>query len=627
MRNNWKEGYYNGVSEISRPTKYKIYYSLVGDTFVTDGKSISSVGTKVFKADVNHILPGGKYKIYDVFIDASGGNNASLAFSGQGLDVSFVDWDVYCPISANWAAQSRVILEDQTILNMNDPAYYHQFYNRCRIMKDAVSNPERSAYCIIYNSSNIKIDLLFPRHNSYIQINHTADHKDLSRPHSLFSDSTIEITQQVLKDFKGYYHGFDDCKFKIGDGEAVKLVGTTEEELRSNFVQRCNDAGITITAEEMKYWVFANGASTDGKILKGSILAKFIERQHLQEGLGAFNYFVESIPIVAEGAVTPNSIGATRGKSMRSDGKSLLIDTAFKTDRMDEAHITSNVISFRGVKEFSKLNILDNIPNGVGVSLNAQHPIEGEGVSVKKVIEGTATLKPNERYLLRPNLEDGATAEYAAIKIKNQDFNSSLGERKNVVLTGDSVLPQDFIITAGDPMLYLVPNAETYQAYEIRIVDEIMGEARKSGNLEKGYWYIVEPDSSEDETGTVQIGSKNYPCYGSFLATDTASFKAIGACSLKKCFADDDQKVETFFEGKQKPKWFSVLGDDMRAIRKNSSMYENELQLGFDGRYIGSGHPQFYEMVNGHSGIKAVGMPIKGKYFQVRVKVTSLNIM
>lgn len=623
MRNNWKEGYYRGATGINIPVGDKLFYSLLGQTNSNILSSDRMLKGVVFTRQRNHILPSGRYKVLESKLDPT---YYDSVLSGQGIDVSFIDWNL--SFSGGQGAP-RVLFEDQTIIRISNPIYDRQHYLRCRIMKNAVTNPEQSGYCILYNASTLGSIVIsgFSHHNSYIQINHTADHKDLSRPHSLFSDSTIEITQQVLKDFKGYYHGFDDCKFKIGDGEAVKLVGTSEEELRSNFVQRCNDAGITITAEEMKYWVFANGASTDGKILKGSILAKFVERQHLQEGLGAFNYFVESIPIVAEGAVTPNSIGATRGKSMRSDGKSLLIDATFKTDRMDEAHITSNVISFRGVKEFSKLNILDNIPNGVGVSLNAQHPIEGEGVSVKKVIEGTATLKPNERYLLRPNLEDGATAEYAAIKIKNQDFNSSLGERKNVVLTGDSVLPQDFTITAGDPMLYLVPNAETYQAYEIRIVDEIIGEAKKSGNLEKGYWYIVEPDSSEDETGTVQIGSKNYPCYGSFLATDTASFKAIGACSLKKCFADDDQKVETFFEGKQKPKWFSVLGDDMRAIRKNSSMYENELQLGFDGRYIGSGHPQFYEMVNGHSGIKAVGMPIKGKYFQVRVKVTSLNIM
>ena len=624
MRNNWKEGYETSAGNVANRMEF---YSLLSNSS-TAGDRITPKLLKNInfssKDSVCHIIPGGKYGIYNATITPY--NNNTTVILGQGIDVSFIDWGTTMGSVSN--PYGFIKFFDQTIVRLKSSDYKFYSYHCCRIIKDVLPNPEQCAYCIVYNASKVvEQNRMKAHHNSYIQINHTADHKDLGRPYSLFSDSTIEITQQVLKDFKGYYHGFDDCKFKIGDGEAVKLVGTTEEELRSNFVQRCNDAGITITAEEMKYWVFANGASTDGKILKGTILAKFVEREQLQEGLGAFNYFVESIPIVAEGAVTPNSIGATRGKSMRSDGKSLLIDTAFKTDRMDEAHITSNVISFRGVKEFSKLNILDNIPNGVGVSLNAQHPIEGEGVSVKKVVEGTATLKPNERYLLRPNLEGGAMAEYAAIKIKNQDFNSSLGERKNVVLTGDSVLPQDFTITAGDPMLYLVPNAETYQAYEIRIVDEIMGEAKKSGNLEKGYWYIVEPDSSEDETGTVQIGSKNYPCYGSFLATDTASFKAIGACSLKKCFADDDQKVETFFEGKQKPKWFSVLGDDMRAIRKNSSMYENELQLGFDGRYIGSGHPQFYEMVNGHSGIKAVGMPIKGKYFQVRVKVTSLNIM
>lgn len=630
MRNNWKDGYFKGLPVMV--DKYmpeaRIFYSLVGDN-MEEAKSLKGVE---FQSAINHILPGGHYTINNSVINLII-NRSELrhicALSGQGLDESFICWDVSFKISGDYKANTTLVLEDQTILRMPQPTYESVFYMRCRIMKDAVSNPDRANKCIVYNASMANsISLSICHHNSYIDIFHTKDHKDLGRPYSLFANSTIEVTAQVLKDFSIYNHGFDDCKFKIGDGEATKLVGATEEELRADFVQRCKDAGINTSEENMKKWVFANGASTDGKIHKDSILAKYIEREGLIEGLGAFDYFVESIPIVAEGSVMPNSIGATRGKAMSSNGKALLVDKGFRADEKSEAHITSNVISFKGIKEFSKLNILDNLPHGVGVSLNAQHPIEGDGILLKEGNIDVNSFKANERYIVRPTDKAGVKPEFASFKYKGKVYSTSVVERNNVFITEtEPINSADFTDIKGEPMLFAVPNAESYQAYEIRIVDEIMDKAGKEkGNLEKGYWYIVEPNSAADETGTVKAYNKNYPCYSSFLATDTSAFQANGACRLKKCFADDERK-ESFYDGKQKPKWFSVLGDDMRAIKKNSSIYEDELELGFDGKYIGSGHPQFYEKLNGHTGIKSVGLPIKGKYFQVRVKVTSLNLM
>ena len=530
----------------------------------------------------------------------------------------------------------RLDFTDQTITKLvvtgsgaTKPTSYT--YQRCKLLKDSVVNPEMACCSIVYFSSlnvGAQGSTILGFRNSYIQINHTKDHRDLGRRDSLYKESKIEITQAIINAYKIYFHAFDDCTFTIGSWSG-KLEGTTEDEYRDFFFQKCIAEGVVIVESDLNNWVFANGSSAEGKIFKDSIIANFADRKSIK--LGAFDYYIEPIVITKSGINIPNSIGSIKGEKIDATEHALYLDSNFPITHKATGSISSKVISLKEIQKLSSIDVLSNFPTGIGLGVTSEHAIKGEGVLVKDINDKKKTLEVGQRYIVRASHEGEGAIQYASFVYNNGNYNTNLATRYNILIATDS---NEFTSVVGDPILYPVPNPELYQTYEIRIVDDIPPTIYGKGQtLAAGYWYIVEPKDGI-ENGSAKCGGIDYPTYCSFYVESNILVEELKDAVVRRCFSEEYSKEQDPFyndtdgKSKQKPIWFSVVGNDMRGLRKGNSIYEDEMQ--FDAasqKYIGSGYPDFYSLINGHTGIRLPSFPIKGKYFQLRVKVSSFNIM
>lgn len=80
----------------------------------------------------------------------------------------------------------------------------------------------------------------------------------------LYDNSKVTILSSHVSNYRNNFVAFNDCEFKIGaETEYKALKGNTEEELRADFVGRCEAqsiavANVTDMGETMKQgkWIF-----------------------------------------------------------------------------------------------------------------------------------------------------------------------------------------------------------------------------------------------------------------------------------------------------------------------------------------------------------------------------------
>jgi len=61
---------------------------------------------------------------------------------------------------------------------------------------------------------------------------------------------------------------------------------------------------------------------------------------------------------------------------------------------------------------------------------------------------------------------------------------------------------------------------------------------------------------------------------------------------------------------------------------KDSHILSFEMARGTDGKYISSGHPEYYNNISGASGVLSPNdIYISGAYMQIRLPITTLNPM
>jgi hypothetical protein len=104
-----------------------------------------------------------------------------------------------------------------------------------------------------------------------------------------------------------------------------------------------------------------------------------------------------------------------------------------------------------------------------------------------------------------------------------------------------------------------------------------------------------------------------------------------GNIHLRRCWNENynsnDAQDKAFWLNEQKPKWINVNPDDLYCLMKSNNENELEMQADNNGLYITTGHPDFYDMVLGAGGIAVPKYPIKGAYIQIRIPMSTLNIM
>lgn len=448
---------------------------------------------------------------------------------------------------------------------------------------------------------------------------------------SAYEKCDINITQQVLTSYFGNYISFDNCRFKFpSDAEYIALEGNTPEELRYNFITRCNTNGLTynnVTEYDfdnvsLGRWLFTKGNSNEAIIFKDTDIHKF-------ETMRGFNFgFSASRPskiTISTAANLPNSINPNNPNSgnMKFNNDSITFPDSLDITKKNDFYVTSNIIPLNGIRKIDEIICPNNLEWNYGFSIDAEKNIDLDN----PISSGQSKIENGVSYLIRSTDKNYATAIYNGVT-----YNTSLASpRANIIIGVNGVT--SFNTGQGSPALYKILDNRQYQSIQMRIVDKIPSDKIKSGNLLAGYWYLVEHDTSQSNTSdyVTYNGTKYYTGASFLVKAGTLNFSTSGNIHLRRCwnesYSPNDVQDKTFWQSEQKPQWTNVNPYDLYCLMKNNSSTESEMQTDDNGQYITSGHPDFYSMVLGSGGFILPKYPIKGAYLQLRIPMSTLNIM
>lgn len=435
----------------------------------------------------------------------------------------------------------------------------------------------------------------------------------------------LDITQSILNTYKNNYAALNDCKFKIGnESDYTALTGSTEEQLRQNFTDRCKAQGISVpTGSEygdnnmpMYRWVFSVKSLAGYRVIANSIIDAFQKRRYLSD-MGGF-VSVDNIPIVP-GVNTPHSLGGqNKSPELVIANNTLRLSPTFDITKRAKLYHKSNIIWLGGLYKLSEIDIFNNLPVEYGVMPDSTWAFDETPVT---------QISANELYIVRSSNAEGATVRY-----NNQNYVSALRSGTNIFRGVND--QTTFTDVSGNALVYRIADQPVHQTIRMRIVSDIPAAKITSGNLAPGYWYYIAPDSQNDTTGTVKYNNITYPCFGSFLVQPSVvAFEKSGNVHLRRCWQEDfkiDNEVtdKAFWKDKQKPIWFDVVLNDLRCQMKDNSEYADEMMYDAELKtYIASGHPDFYNNALGQSGVVYPVYPVKGAFVQFYLEVSTLNPM
>jgi len=459
--------------------------------------------------------------------------------------------------------------------------------------------------------------------NTYIGLDNMSLYSN-SQSASVFTDCNMTVTNANWN--KDQYTAFNDCRFKMGnETDFTPLNGETEEELRADFVRRYEaqygnaPVGSEYGENSVKFyrWVFAKNSMAETAILPGSMIHNFEKRRNVRLGHNTFREFVGVAGTNKKNSFNPGNPGNT----FLYGENALTLSDDFDTTLPLSAVSTSNIVSLGGKKAFTRFQTVENFLQAYGVQIDTT-PNLGNSPVTRIEMGEDGTVK---NYLLRSANEDIATVTY-----NNRNYTSSLADRNNVI----SSIKELYEYSASEnALLYEVLDEIQYQTIQMRVANKIPLQQITSGNLQAGYWYLVEHDSDQaNETDYVTFSGKDYYVGDSFLCPSATSFTRSGNVHLRRCWREDfnfatESTDKTFWQNEQKPEWMEVIASDPRCLMKNNNVFELEMQRGKDGKYITSGHPEFYDKIVGTSGIRIPFFPIQGAYMQLRIKLTTQNPM
>lgn len=507
------------------------------------------------------------------------------------------------------------------------------FYKCCVQSKGLATNftPMNLNRCVIEIPNNISY-VNDQGYNSYLY----TDIVNIINANALYDNCKVTLDSQArLTTYKDTWASFNDCKFKIGaESDWTTLTGGTGEELRANFVARCQAQGFTVpvgtdvwdTNLPMYRWVFATNSAKNGVPLKNGIINNFEKRKSQTFGYETKrDGFVISIDATAKNSFnpkTPNSVTPNAGIEFDTHSLSL----ASSTDITDKVTATSqsNIMWLGGKYKLTALDVVHNMPAEFGVMVDSTSTIDFTPVA-------TGSIEADELYLVR-----STDKNYAAITYNGVVYNTALSSN-NFVFKGVKD-KTGFTSTAGNPVVYKLTDFVQHQTLEMRVVNKLPAEKIKSGILKSNYWYFVEHDSDQaNTTDYITYNGEKYFAGSSFLVQEgvTSFGKSTESIHLRRAWADDfnyetmpntDEDKE-FWRYEQKPRWCKiVIGDTPRCFMAANSDRENEMKSK-DNEYLTTGHPDFYKMENGDGGLKIPSFSVQGSFIQLRMMITTTNPM
>lgn len=468
----------------------------------------------------------------------------------------------------------------------------------------------------------------YQNNNSFIGINTTIG--SIAGNLHTWEKCNLVVNQASLDSYKNNYYAFDDCNFRIGtETDYTPLIGTTSEELRSNFVSRCTAAGLTVPADITDYgitlslgrWLFTKKQIFEGITWKDSEINLFEALRFISFGYSTSRG--SKIPITASNNVPASfAPGNPHSDGLDIADDSLSIDKTVDITQRKNMYLDSKIIWLGAKKKLTKIDIPNDLPYQYGVLIDSIPNLlcdSGEEVTA---------IEAGEMYMLRSSDENAASVTYSG-----STYSSVLSSRNNIFKGVAGVTT--FTVASGNPVVYKINDILGYQSVQMRIVNKIPDGNIVSGNLQVDYWYLVEHDNDQkNTTDYVTYSGINYKAGDSFMVKPgVLTFTKSGNIHLRRCWKQDfDFNTETmdksFWQNEQKPEWCDVLPEDPRCLMKDSHILSFEMARGTDGKYISSGHPEYYNNISGASGVLSPNdIYISGAYMQIRLPITTLNPM
>lgn len=606
---NWKDKYLStsgiDVSSVGK------YYSILGSS-----EGIGSRDDPSFSGWIN------TDKDYPYHIFSSGYHNTMLNMVKEGsyYCIGQGKTDTYLNLSLGGGNyKKQAVLINLNCIMSESSISYGAMFNNC-----IINNKEGDDFQAISITKSVVIKgNLNPTHKdryvstTMVQCNIGNQLSNLM----LYNACDIAIQQTTLNSFHERYIAFNNCNFAIGaEPKATPLEGNTADELRQNFIDRCAAQNLTLRVYDeygernsVGRWIFSN-TSIIGQYntLENSEIDMFAKKRSVILGHTSQTY--KNLPIVTAQNV-PNSFASSNPKSGIdvADG-SLTLNTP--VDKRNVGYIDSKIIYLGGKHQLTTLNIANTLSMENGVSIDSTYSFG----------RTTSRVSPNINYIVM-----SSNAEQARVRYNNVEYSSSLMERNNIFRGVDGVASFD-TLTHNAVVLPIVDLAN-HQSIQMRLVSDIPTQKiTGTSGLQSGYWYLVVPNDMSDPDGSVTYKGVKHPPFDSFLADSTSTFAINGECHLRRCWRQnyeiaDETTDKSFWQSRQKPLYFDVLPNDLRAMRKNNVIAENEMMMDANQQYIASGHIDFYNSIVGVNGIKLPAFNLIGTFLQIRVPISTLNPM
>lgn len=615
MKYNFKETYLGAEEAIH----FVSYYSPVGigNSYTRDNpghsKSLrSKEGTKVL-----HVLSSGVHNISVT----QGLGSAQNTFQGQGMFNTKVS-----SFFGNVNMWGNIVCNKMHIKNWNWSLINNQgYFNNC-IIESPFNSSNANTYINFNSCLLIGIN---PSYKTTCNTNRCVIYKATtpcarsSASLNLFDSCNITVSQADINTYYSNYYAYNNCKFKIGNEPEYTLLQPserTEEGYRNEFDKRCTAQGITLkdvseSGETLKQgrWVFANNSTIVGVPIENSIIHNFEKRRSIYFGYTSvrerINISATPNKPVSFNPANPN----TSGVVIKDD--SISLPESLNMSEKNISKVCSNIYPLMGVNKLTDIILSHNFPREYGVAVSSKYNLSDNVVTSGSIVSGTT-------YIVRSNNLGEATISY------NGATYSSALSKSNYAFKGTTTTT---FTPSTNAVVHEVIDEKLWQPIYMRIVDEIPASKITSGNLQAGYWYLVEHDSDQNNTSDyITYNGINYPPLSSFLVDNVLTFSKTGNIHLRRCWKDNfDFNTEvtdkTFWQNKQKPEWFLIFPEDLRCLRKNNNLNSIEMMRDDEGNYIASGNPAFYNMLLAENGTPYQADNIKGSYIQLKFDISTLN--
>ncbi|MFV0538702.1 MAG: hypothetical protein ACK5M3_15265 [Dysgonomonas sp.] len=373
----------------------------------------------------------------------------------------------------------------------------------------------------------------------------------------------------------------------------------------------------------MLYWVFSNNSCVDGLVTKNSIIHKFEKRRIIYFGYSDFRS--DKIAITTDKTEPAAFSPSYANNSIVVANDSIALASNVDISKAVKGQAQTNIIWLGGKYQLNRLDVIHNFPKAYGVFVDSSPSLSEAPINKDSGIMPYGN-GASRTYIVRSNDDLEASIIYDGVT-----YSSAIYARNNTFRGVGGV--SSFTAVTTNAVVYEILDEVMHQTIQMRIVNKIPSGNIKAGTpLADGYWYLVEHDTDQNNLADyVTYGGSNYKVGSSFIASGTASFTVVGKVHLRRCWKDDfvyETDVDkSFWANEQKPEWFDVLPDNLRCMMKNNNGNELEMQVGANGAYVASGHPDFYNSILGVSGTEKPSYPIKGTYMQLRLVITTLNPM